>query len=119
MRLIQDIHEWFHRQRRKLATAAVGLLTLYIAFHVIFGTNGMVAYAHKRAESQKLDKEIQSLQQENGRLNVQIDSLKNDPKAIEKEAREQLRYTRPGEVVYTLPAQPKAAEPPAPSRDHR
>lgn len=119
MRFIHGIHDWFHRQRRKLATAAVGLLTLYIAFHVIFGTNGMVAYAHKRDESQKLDKEIQSLQQENDRLNVQIDSLKNDPKAIEKEAREQLRYTRPGEVVYTLPAAPKTAATPAPAHDHK
>ena len=43
------------------------------------------------------------LKQENQRLEHQVNSLKNDPKTIEKEAREQLRYARPGEVIYTLP----------------
>jgi cell division protein FtsB len=30
--------------------------------------------------------------------------LQADPKAIEKEAREQLHYARPGEVVYVEPS---------------
>ena len=109
MTLPERMHGWFHRNRRKLATIGVGLIAIYIGFHVIFGDNGMVAYAHKRAESQRLQKDIDSLQQENARLLKQVDALKTDPKAIEKEAREQLRYTRPGEVVYTLPAPTKAA----------
>ena len=33
----------------------------------------------------------------------QIQALKTDQKAIEKEAREQLRYVRPGEYVYVPP----------------
>jgi cell division protein FtsB len=30
--------------------------------------------------------------------------MQNDPNAIEHQAREELHYTRPGEVIYTLPA---------------
>jgi len=35
-------------------------------------------------------------------MEQEIKALKNDPKTIEKEARERLRYARPGEVVYTF-----------------
>jgi cell division protein FtsB len=49
------------------------------------------------------------LQQENGRLREHVDQLQNDPAAIEHQAREELHYTRSGEVIYTLPAAPQAA----------
>src|SRR5262245_38996271 len=108
MRLLSQIRFWFHKSRRKLATAGVGVLILLLAYHVIFGANGALVYAGKRAEYQGLDKEIQQLQQDNERLNQNIHRLKTDPQMIEKEAREQLKYTRPGEIVFTLPEDQKA-----------
>jgi cell division protein FtsB len=63
----------------------------------------MVVYRQKRAELQSLRSEVDLLQKENDRYVEQIRSLKSDPAAIEKEAREQLHYTRPGEVVYVAP----------------
>ena len=95
--------------RRRLATAGVVLLTLWLFLHVMFGANGMVVYRSKRAEYQKLQSEIDQLQVENGRYSQQIKELQSDPKAIEKEAREQLHYTRPGEVVYVEPTEQKPA----------
>ena len=95
---------WLRKSRRKLATVAAGMLALSIAVHVVFGANGMVAYSGKRGEHTRLRKEIDDIQKENDRLNQRIKALKTDPKTIEKEAREQLRYARPGEVVYALPA---------------
>ena len=50
----------------------------------------------------ELQKEIQDLQQENARLKVRVDRLKSDPDAIEHEAREKLRYAKPGEVIVDL-----------------
>ncbi len=44
------------------------------------------------------------MQQENDRYTQQIQGLKSDQKAIEKEAREQLGYAKPGEYVYVPPA---------------
>jgi cell division protein FtsB len=35
-----------------------------------------------------------------------VERLQNDPGAIEHQAREELHYTRPGEVIVTLPDQP-------------
>ena len=95
--------------RRRLATGAVLLLTAWLFLHVMFGANGMVIYRSKRVEYQKLQAEIDRLQRENDGYTGQIKALQNDPKAIEKEAREQLHYTRPGEVVYVQPEPQKPA----------
>jgi cell division protein FtsB len=90
--------------RHKLATAAILALMCVVGYHVIFGANGLLAYEAKRRESQDLQRQLESLEQQNVGLQDRIKALKSDPKAIEKEAREHLRYVRPGEVVYTLPA---------------
>ncbi len=99
------------RLRRKLATAGVGVLAILLAFHIIFGANGIVVYQKKRSEYRALQKEVEQLQKDNQALADQIRALKSDPRAIEREAREQLRYARPGEVIYLLP-QPRPAAPP-------
>lgn len=100
---VNQAREWLYENRRKLATGGVGLLAAMLAWHVIFGANGIAVYEHKRSEYQQLDKQIQDLQAENAKLTQDVKELKSDPKAIEKEAREQLRYARPGEVVYVMP----------------
>jgi cell division protein FtsB len=98
--------------RRRIATAAVAVLTVFLFVHVMFGANGMVVYKQKRAEYQALKKQIDQVQQENDRYTQQIQGLKSDQKAIEKEAREQMGYAKPGEYVYVAPAPAKPAPPP-------
>jgi cell division protein FtsB len=89
---------------RKVATGAAALLALAMGYHVIFGQNGLTAYQQKRQDAQSLDQELHRLQRENEALKGHVDRLQNDPNAIEHQAREELHYTRPGEVIYTLPA---------------
>jgi|SRR5215475_9467373 cell division protein FtsB len=89
--------------RRRIATGGILVLTAWLFLHIVFGANGMVVYKQKRAQIDDLQKQVNSLQQENQSYSEQIKSLKTDPKAIEKEAREALHYTRPGEVVYVAP----------------
>lgn len=100
--------------RRRIATIAVILLAAMLFAHVMFGVNGMVVYKQKRAEYEALQKQIVQVQQENDRYTQQIRGLKSDEKAIEKEAREQLGYARPGEYVYVPPTPAK----PAPTPTH-
>ena len=90
--------------RRRIATGAVALLAAWLFVHVMFGANGMVVYRQKRAEHQELHKRIVQAQQENERYTQQIQGLKSNQTAIEKEAREQLGYAKPGEYVYVPPA---------------
>ncbi len=82
-----------------------------VGYYAVFGANGLMDYQQKRRESRELDRQIKALQQQNGGIEQEIKALKNDPKTIEKEARERLRYARPGEFVYTLPASPVAPPP--------
>jgi cell division protein FtsB len=100
--------------RRRIATVAVTGMAVSLFVHVMFGANGMVVYKQKRAEYEALQKQIERVQQENERYTQQIQGLKSDQKAVEKEAREQLGYAKPGEYVYVGPAPTK----PAPSLNH-
>ncbi len=78
---------------------------------VVNGKHGLSAWQQQRVKDKQLRQDIQELQQENGRLRDHVDRLKSDPNAIEHEAREQLHYAKQGEVIYTLPPQPQAAQP--------
>jgi cell division protein FtsB len=89
--------------RRRVATAAAALLAVGVGYHVVFGANGLTAFEQKRQETQHLNQRMQDLQRENDRLKDHVQRLQTDPNAIEQQAREGLRYTRPGEVIYTLP----------------
>lgn len=102
--------------RRRAATIATGTLALMMAYGVIFGHNGLTAFAHKREEAKSLQLQMQQLQKENQHLHEHVDRLQNDPSAIEHEAREELHYTRAGEVIYTLPDENTASTKPNSSR---
>jgi cell division protein FtsB len=90
--------------RRNAATVAAAALALAVLYHVIFGANGLTAYEQKRQETHLLNQQMLDLQRENARLKEHVDRLQTDPNAIEQQAREELHYTRPGEVIYTLPS---------------
>ena len=76
----------------------------------MLGANGIVVYRQKRADMQALQAEVDRLQKDNAQHAERIKELKSDPSAIEKEAREELHYTRKGEVIFIAPApSPKPA----------
>ena len=51
----------------------------------------------------KLEEEIVELEDENDSLKDQIDSLKPGQFGVEKRAREQLGWSKPGEIVIHIP----------------
>ena len=107
------VRQLFYSWRRRIATCAVFVLVIFLGFHIIFGANGMVVYTHKRSDYHRLQLDTQQVEEENQRLTHEVDQLKNDPKAIEREAREQLHYTKKGEMVYLLPEKKQPEGPPA------
>lgn len=96
--LAATAYQW----RRRVATVLAIALAALLAYHVMFGANGITIYQQKKSEDRTLKQQIQELQDENARLQDHIDNLKNDPDTVEHEARTILHYTRPGEVVYQL-----------------
>ncbi len=104
---------WVRRQRervflnrRRFATGAAAVLALGLGYHVVFGQNGLTVYQQKRLNAQALEQQVNDLSRENESLKGHVDRLQKDPDAIEHQAREELHYTRPGEVIYTLPVKP-------------
>ena len=90
-------------ERRRVATVAAGALALAVGYHVVFGHNGLTVYQQKRQETKNLEQQLRNLGKENESLKGHVDRLQEDPDAIEHQAREELHYTRPGEVIVTLP----------------
>ncbi len=104
--LRQRALEWVQHGWRPAGTLVVVGLALLFGWGVVNGKHGLSAWEHQRTQDKHLHQQIDDLQQENARLRQHIGQLKSDPDAIEHEAREQLHYARPGEVIYTMPAAP-------------
>ncbi len=88
---------------RRNARQILGLALLSLAIHDIFGPHGFIAMRRTQREIEQVRDQIGKLNEENKSLSDQVTSLKTDPKAIERIAREEMGLARPGEVIYTLP----------------
>lgn len=108
----EDVKEQARRRKKMLASGAMVLVAALLAYHIFAGTNGINVYFKKKAENKALQQDLDQLRQENEDLNRRVKALKSDPQTIEKEAREQLKYAKPGEVIYVMPEQKKLAPPP-------
>ena len=112
----QQAAHWLTASRQRILMLLLGG-GFFVLYCIIFGRDGVAAFLQKRREAQQLQQQMQTLQQENQQMTLQNQHLLNDPNAIEDAARRQLHYTRPGEVIYTLPeapgAQDEAAQRPA------
>ena len=107
--------KWLYRMRRVLATLCIGSAGRLDRIQSGFrrqrheglgeqarGSPGPAAgVERKKAEHEELDRHVQALQ-------------RGDPSVIEKEAREQLGYVKPGEVVL-FEQRSKTLPSPAPS----
>ena len=82
-----------------------GVLAVALGYHVVFGQNGLTAFEKKKQDARQLTQQMQILTEENEALRGHVERLQNDPAAIEHQAREELHYTRPGEVIVTLPVE--------------
>ena len=91
---------WVYRMRRVLATLCIAALAVFLGYRVVFGANGMKVWESKRAQVERLESEIERKKTEHDQLQHHVDGLQQGiPSVIEKEAREQLGYVKPGEVV--------------------
>jgi cell division protein FtsB len=102
-------------QRRRIATVFAVMIAALLAYHALFGANGVVAYRAKRNEDRMLAHQLEKLKQENSRLKAHVDHLKTDPDAIEYEAHMRLRYTRPDQVIVLNNDTPQENAKPAPA----
>jgi cell division protein FtsB len=117
---------WDQKTLRRNAIFAMALLSLVMLMHEIFGRNGYMTLRHEKKQFSALQQQIQTVSEENKQLEQKIQALKNNPAAVEKQARDQLHLAKPGEVIYMLPGKAvlptsTASSQPAPgkSQSHR
>lgn len=69
-----------------------------------------------RQEILRLDNEIKTEEEVGKQLKASTDALRNDPKAVERLARERLGYAKPGETVVRFEPPPTNSAGLAPGR---
>lgn len=90
-----DLGIWGKLTQAVIALVAVAILLLIgMTYLPLIQQN-----ENYRREINQLDKEIQTQAEISQALKNEIDALKNDPKTVERLAREKLRYARPDETI--------------------
>ncbi len=91
------MHLRIRRAVLRPAAIVLGLLALSLA-----DPNGLRKALRNEREIQRLERENAALEQRVIELRREAKALKGDPAAVERAAREELGYVRPGELVYKL-----------------
>jgi cell division protein FtsB len=85
---------------------------LSLSFFTAFGDRGFIHLWRLWQEKKNLDQENFLLQSENERLRERVRLLRHNDRYLEKVAREELGFARPGEIIYRfVPAQPNGQNP--------
>ncbi len=92
--------------RRKAATLFSLLALIALVVGSLFGDRGVLHLMTERERALRLTSEVEELRAENGRLAAEIQALREDPRAIERLAREELGLVRPGETLFLIREEP-------------
>jgi cell division protein FtsB len=101
----------------KLTRVVIGLLLL--AFLVAVGVWYLPLIRQNEAmrrEVMRLEEELKKSNAEKRQLNIAVDSLNSDPKAITRLAREKFGYAKPGETVIRFEENSAPTAPAVPAR---
>lgn len=89
----------------KLTKIVVGLVVLAVLLLIGMCYLPLIQEnARMRTQILKLEQRLQIEQEKSDRLQSQIDALLNDPKTVERLAREKLGYAKPNETVIHFEA---------------
>jgi cell division protein FtsB len=88
------------RKRLILTLALCALLAL--VGRSILGDRGLFEVWRKKSSFERLSGEVQALRDQNSSLHREIEALRHNPLAIERIARENLGYARPGEITFVF-----------------
>jgi len=91
---------------RRLMLAGLGGLFLALLAYQWWGQHGYRALQASRQEQRDWEARNEALRRRNAGLEKSILDLRTRPEPIEKRAREDLHWTRPGERVIRSPQKP-------------
>jgi cell division protein FtsB len=111
----EQLGQFFRRNMYLFLIVGFALLLL----QDVFGTHGVLAMRQSEKQAEDIRKDIKRLDDENQRMQDRVKALKSDPTAIEKIAREEMKLSREGEVIFqTQPKPTSELQNPAPQADN-
>jgi cell division protein FtsB len=87
--------------RRKLLGVAACVAAILTLVSVV-DAKGFRRYLRLRQDLEAIEARNQVLSEQNDALLREINALRNEPAALERAAREELGYVKPGEIVFHL-----------------
>lgn len=87
---------------RRRATVLFATLILGLLGYSAWDPDGLRKHRRLTAEAARVGVENLDIARENSRLRREIRALHGDPAALERAAREELGFVRPGEVVFKV-----------------
>jgi cell division protein FtsB len=104
---------------RRNITWFLAIALAWLLLQDVFGTHGVLAMHRSKQEAARVQKEIDGIDKENEQLEGGVKSLKSDPSAIEKIAREEIGLARPGEFIFKVTPKTNAPAGSAPASPDR
>ena len=92
--------------RRLKALAVATLVVCGIVYGALRDEEGVMHVFRERSRLQELSQSVNALHAENDQLRAEIKALREDPRAVERLAREDLGFSRAGEIVFILEGEP-------------
>jgi len=93
---------------KRVRLAAYGAAAVLVAA-LLLGNRGVRSAVANGLGLRRVHAELSDLEREEKRLNERIEAVRSDDLALEKAARRELHFQRPGEVEYRFPP-PKAED---------
>ncbi|HLK91304.1 MAG TPA: septum formation initiator family protein [Polyangia bacterium] len=93
---------------RLVAAAVVAFVLAFVPYH-LYARSGLAKTLTLSRDLRALRARNHELRAENDRLEREAEALRSDPAAIERVARSDLGWVRPGEIVVDLGAAPAGA----------
>jgi len=90
-----------HSRYHKIFLLSLGFFLLLVLM-AVFHENGILNAYQLEQKQFEIRQENETLRKNNAELRLEIISLKSDPYAIEKIAREKLKLIKPGDKVYHI-----------------
>lgn len=88
-------------QRRKVLWIALGVAGA-LSLVSVADARGFRRYFRLQQDIRALEERNRNLREQNATMVREIEAMRSDPRALERAAREDLRFIKPGEVVFNL-----------------
>jgi len=103
MSLFKTLKDSISKKTKAQKTLGLGLVLIAVmALAAVISDKGFMNVSDFTEELNYLKKSNAVLVEENTRIQKDINSLKSDPYAVEKLARDKLNLVKPGEIIYQI-----------------